>query len=171
MKKTIITTFFVAFAFLTNAQTKDYSRDAADIESIVNALYEVISGDAGAPRDWERFKNLFTSDARLIPTFQDKEGKIGYRIMTPADYVQMFSTRVTTGFHEKELDRVAEEFGNVAHVFSTYETKEKIDGPVVQRGINSIQLLKTKERYYIMNIFWSAETKEKGIPDKYLGKN
>jgi hypothetical protein len=171
MKKITIISILTLCAFSSKAQTKGYVNDVESIESIMNALYDVISGDAGVPRDWDRFKNLFTNDARLIPTFQDKEGKTGYRTMTPADYVQMFTTRVTTGFHEKELDRVAEEFGNIAHVFSTYETKEKADGPVVQRGINSVQLLKTNDRYYIMNIFWSGETKEKGIPDKYLKKN
>ena len=171
MKKLAVLAILIFSAFASNAQSKDYSKDVESIESIVLALYEVISGDAGAPRDWDRFTNLFTNDAKLIPTFQDKDGKVGYRTLTPSDYVQMFTTRVTTGFHEKELDRVAEEFGNVAHVFSTYETREKVDGPVVQRGINSIQLLKTNERYFIMNIFWSAETKEKVIPDKYLEKN
>jgi hypothetical protein len=138
------------------------------VESIISALYAVISGDSGTKRDWERFKNLFTADARLIPSFKNKEGKAAYRTMTPAEYEQMFTTRVTTGFYETELSRVVEEFGTITHVFSTYETKEKIDGPVVQRGINSIQLLKSDDRYFIMNIFWSGETKENPIPEKYL---
>jgi hypothetical protein len=171
MKKFTLAACFIASAIISNCQTKDYSTDVESIDSVVKALYDVISGDAGVPRDWDRFKNLFTNDARLIPTFQDKEGKIGYRTMTPADYVQMFSSRITTGFHEKELSRVVEEFANVAQVFSTYETREKSDGPVAQRGINSIQLLKSNNRYYVMNIFWSAETKDKAIPEKYLRKN
>jgi hypothetical protein len=152
-------------------QTKDYSKDVESVDSIIKALYEVISGDPGAVRDWDRFKNLFTADAKLIPTFKDKEGKIGYRTMTPTDYVQMFTSRVTTGFHERELNRVTEEFGNVVHVFSVYETKEKSDGPVTQRGINSIQLLRSNDRYYVMNIFWSGENKDNPIPEKYLKKN
>jgi hypothetical protein len=171
MKKINLAVFLITISLTSNAQTKDYSTDVESIESVVKALYDVISGDAGTPRDWDRFKNLFTNDAKLIPTFQDKEGKIGYRTMTPADYVQMFSSRITTGFHEKEVSRVIEEFANVAHVFSTYETREKSDGPVVQRGINSIQLLKSNNRYYVVNVFWSAETKEKIIPEKYLRKN
>ena len=56
---------------LTNglqAQNIDYSTDVKSMDSIIKALYEVISDDPGAPRDWNRFKNLFTADAKLIPT-------------------------------------------------------------------------------------------------------
>ena len=154
----------VQFSYAQN----NNSKDVESVESIISALYAVISGDPGVPRDWQRFKNLFTADARLIPSFKNQEGKVGYRTMTPAEYEQMFTARVTTGFFERELNRVIEEYGTITHVFSVYETREKADGPVVQRGINSIQLLKSHDRYYIMNIFWSAETKENPIPEKYL---
>ncbi|MFZ6011227.1 MAG: hypothetical protein ACOYXT_12845 [Bacteroidota bacterium] len=153
------------------AQTADYSKDVASVDAIVAALYDVISGDPGTPRNWDRFNYLFTNDARLIPTLKDKEGKVAYRTMTPADYVQMFSSRVATGFFERELYRVTEEYGAIVHVFSTYETKEKKDGPVTNRGINSIQLLKTSDRYYVMNIFWSAEGHGFALPAKYLPRN
>ena len=60
---------------LTFSQTKDYSSDVKTVESTIKALYEVISGEKGQARDWERFKNLFAADAKLIPTFINKEGK------------------------------------------------------------------------------------------------
>ena len=168
MKNIFLILYLLAAVQFSTAQQIDYSKDVESVESITTALYAVISGDAGAKRDWERFKNLFTADARLIPTFKNKEGKAAYRAMTPVEYEQMFTTRVTTGFFETELKRTVEEFGTITHVFSTYETKEKMDGPVMQRGINSIQLLKSDDRYYIMNIFWCGETKENPIPEKYL---
>jgi hypothetical protein len=168
MKNTLLILCLVTAPLFLHAQQSDYSKDVQSVESIMSALYAVISGDAGVKRDWERFNNLFTADARLIPSFKNKEGKAAYRTMTPAEYEQMFTTRVTTGFYETELSRVVEEFGTITHVFSTYETKQKIDGPVVQRGINSIQLLRSDDRYFIMNIFWSGETKEDPIPEKYL---
>ncbi|HMP99515.1 MAG TPA: hypothetical protein PKC24_07005, partial [Cyclobacteriaceae bacterium] len=106
--------------------------------------------------------------AKLIPTSKNAEGKIVYRTMSAADYVEMFSTRITTGFFEWELSRVTEEYSSVAHVFSTYITKQSKDGPITNRGINSIQLLKDDERYYIMNIFWAAESLGVPLPDKYI---
>lgn len=160
--------FLVLLAGSLFGQSKDYSKDTRSIESTVHALYEVISGDPGTPRDWDRFKNLFKPEARLIPTRKDDQGNITIKAITPDEYVQLFSSRISTGFFERELSRKIEEYGSVVHVFSTYETKEKKDGPVTNRGINSIQLFKDKDRYYVVNIFWCAESMGFPLPDKYL---
>lgn len=149
-------------------QSKDYSKDTRSVESTVLALYDVISGEPGSARDWDRFKNLFKPEARLIPTRKDDQGNLTIKAMTPDEYVQLFSSRISTGFFERELSRKVEEYGTVIHVFSTYETKEKKDGPVTNRGINSIQLFKDKDRYYVVNIFWCAESMGFALPDKYL---
>jgi hypothetical protein len=136
----------------------NYTKDVSSEAAIISALYEVISGEPGAPRDWERFKYLFAKDAFLIPTNKSTEGVFGYRKMTPEDYINFFSTRIKTGFFEKELKHELVSFGTIAHVFSTYETKETKNGPVTNRGINSIQLFKDQNRYYIMNVLWCAES-------------
>jgi hypothetical protein len=167
--KRIFAFALLLFPMLSSAQA-DYSKDVKSVDSIIGALYEVISGDAGVARDWERFKNLYTADAKLIPSGKNKEGKVNYRIMTPADYAQMFPSRVTTGFFERELHRVQDEFGTIVHVFSTYETRKEKDGPVVDRGINSIQLLYDGSRYFVMNIFWCAEGPGFTLPEKYTPK-
>jgi heme-degrading monooxygenase HmoA len=161
---------FVSFAGSTVAQTRDYSADVQSPDKIIAALYEVISGAGDQERDWNRFKNLFTEDARLIPTFTNKEGKTAYRNITPAEYAESFSKNIKTkpGFFETELFHKTEEFGNIVHVFSTYESREIKDGPVFMRGINSIQLLRKDNRYFVVTVFWSSETKEHPLPEKYL---
>lgn len=153
-----------------SAQTKDYSKDVASVDAIVAALYDVISGDPGTTRDWDRFRNLFKPETRLIPTRKNPQGELVLQALTPEDYVQLFTSRVATGFFEKELHRVTEQYGTVTHVFSTYETKEKKDGPVTNRGINSIQLFNDGKRFYVINIFWCAESMGFQLPDKYLTK-
>jgi hypothetical protein len=150
------------------AQTKDYSNDVASVDSIIAALYEVISGDPGTARDWDRFRNLFKPETRLMPTRKNQQGELTLQALTPEDYVQMFTTRINTGFFEKELHRVTESYGTVTHVFSTYETKEKKDGLVTNRGINSIQLFFDGKRYYVINIFWCAESMGFQLPEKYV---
>jgi hypothetical protein len=149
------------------AQTKDYSKDVGSVDAIISALYDVISGEPGAPRDWDRFRNLFKPESRLIPTRKNPQGELGVTSMAPEDYVQMFTTRITTGFFERELHRETEQYGTVTHVFSTYETKEKKDGPVTNRGVNSIQLFFDGKRFYVLNVFWCAESLGFPLPDKY----
>jgi hypothetical protein len=90
--------------------------------------------------------------------------------LTAEEYVQLFQSRIPTGFFERELSRKSESYGTVTHAFSTYETKEKKDGPVTNRGINSIQLFKDKDRYYIVTIFWCAESMGFPLPPQYLTK-
>lgn len=165
------TLVLLLFCFIAcRAQTKDYSNDTKTVESTIQALYEVISGGPGEPRDWDRFRHLFTPDARLIPTRKDDQGNFTYHALTPEEYVQLFSSRIHTGFYERELSQRTERFGTIVHVFSTYETKEKKEGPVTNRGINSIQLFKDNDRYYVMNIFWCAESLGFELPKKYLSE-
>lgn len=145
-----------------------YAKDVNSVDNIIAALYNVICGAPGEPRDWERFKYLFGKDAKLIPTGKIEGGNLIYRTMTPDEYITMFSTRIKTGFFEKELKRETVSFGTVYHAFSTYETRETENGPSTNRGINSIQLFKDQDRFYIVNIFWCAESMGFTLPASAL---
>jgi hypothetical protein len=58
----------------------------------------------------------------------------------------------------------------VLHAFSTYESKRTQDGLPFARGINSFQLYSDGTRWWIVTIFWDAETPDKPIPAKYLSR-
>ncbi len=143
--------------------------DVATINSIVAALYDVISGPAGK-RDWNRFRPLFISGARLIPTGSHPTGEVSSRVLTVEDYVQRAGPRLETeGFFEREVSRRLERFGNIAHVFSTYESRHaKEDAKPFQRGINSIQLMNDGKRWWIVTIFWQGEDEKNPLPPEYL---
>ncbi len=170
MKKLSLTIMLVIILPITIfSQTSKYENDVKSIESIMKALTEVISGSGDQTRNWERFKYLFTDDAKLIPTQREEDGKVTYAYWTPAQYEEMFiKNRSGQDFYEQELFRITEAYGNIAHCFSTYSVRLEKDGPISRRGINSIQLLKDNNRWYIMNVFWSNETIDEPLPDKYL---
>jgi hypothetical protein len=46
-----------------------------------------------------------------------------------------------TAFYESEVNREVRVFGNIAHVWSTYETSLEKDGKVERRGINRIRII------------------------------
>ncbi|MFY9572296.1 MAG: hypothetical protein WAV20_12930 [Blastocatellia bacterium] len=50
--------------------------DVLSMDSIVAALYDVISGPSGKKRDWDRMRSLFIQGARLIPTGKRQGGEI-----------------------------------------------------------------------------------------------
>lgn len=175
MKKSILSLLLsIVFWHVTIAQdstkTIDYSSKVASLDSIVNALYSVVSGEKGQNRDWKLFNHLFLKDAKLIPTFKTNDTLIQTRYMSPKDYEKSTNNwMVENGFFKKEIYRKTEGFGNIAHVFSTYEAyQDKANSITIMRGINSIQLLFDGSRWWIVNLYWTHETPENPIPDTYL---
>ena len=70
------------------------------IESTIESLYNVISGDKGEERDWDLFLNLFHKDAKLIPTGPSQESHTA-RYMTPKEYIETSGKWLyENGFHE-----------------------------------------------------------------------
>lgn len=146
--------------------------DVASPEAIIKAVYEVISGDAGKARNWDRFRTLFHKDARLIPTGKDQKGTFMARAMTPEDYISRNAPFFEkNGFHEREVFKKSERYGNIMHVFSTYEAfKTTADKEPFMRGINSFQLLFDGSRWWVLTIYWQAETPDNLLPKEYLSK-
>ena len=148
--------------------------DPADVESIdaiVAAVYDVISGAAGEARDWDRWRSLFIAEARLIPVVMGQSGRAAPRVMTPEDYVTRSGPFLEeNGFFEVEVSRTQESFGNIAHLFSTYESRRtEADEEPFARGINSFQLMHDGTRWWVVSIMWDSEREGNPIPGRYLG--
>ncbi len=162
--------FLIGVSTPSNIQAQ--AADPADVESIdaiIASLYGVISGPAGASRDWDRFRSLFRDDARLIPSGRNQAGVGGARYISADEYASMAAGPFEAdGFFEVEIHRVEDQYGQIAHVFSTYESRRKPEDDPFDRGINSIQLLNDGSRWWIVNIFWLGETDDWPIPAKYL---
>jgi hypothetical protein len=142
--------------------------DVKSIDAIMKALYDVISGPAG-PRDWNRFQSLFIPEAHLIFSGKDKEGKPIHRAMTPAEYQERAGGFfLKEGFFESSIANKVDQFGTVAQVFSTYESRHEKGAQPFARGINSIQLMNDGTRWWIVNILWDSERPDNPIPEKYL---
>ena len=169
----LIAVIFAAAAFNTLAQTVKEAdpADVSSLDAIMKAVYDVISGDAGKPRDWDRFRSLFHKDARLIPSGKNAQtGVVGASALSPDDYVKRAEPAFAKdGFHEHELARHVDIYGNIAQVFSTYHAFRKSDDKTpFLRGINSFQLLNDGKRWWVISIYWQAETPDNKIPEKYL---
>lgn len=150
----------------------DYSENVLTIDSTIKSLYKAISGEKGEKRDWTLFKFLFHPDGKLITSGKNNDRKFQIRYMKPDDYIKSSGKwLVENGFIEKEIHRTVDAFGNIAHVFSTYQSfKSKSDEAPFMRGINSIQLLNDGDRWWIVNVFWDNESRWNPIPRNYLPK-
>lgn len=143
--------------------------DVESVDSIIEAVYDVISGPAGVERDWDRMRSLFLSDARLIPSFPGLDNAFAYRSMSVEDWIEGATEYFAeNAFFEAEIHRVDERYGHISHAFSTYESRTEVDGEPFARGINSFQLLNDGERWWVVNIFWQGESEAEPIPREYL---
>ncbi|MEQ8627231.1 hypothetical protein [Ekhidna sp.] len=172
MKKTILFSLAVLVLSTFCTAQDEYLDKVQTLDSTIETLYAVISGEAGEKRDWDLFKYLFTADARLIPSGPNQEGKISYQVMSPDQYIDSSGAWLEeNGFFEKEIYRITESFGSLTHIFSTYESyRSESDEKPFTRGINSIQLMKDSNRWWIVNIYWTGERADNPIPEKYLPK-
>lgn len=148
-----------------------YAADVASPEAVVAALYDVLSGAPGEPRDWNRLRALFAPEGRMLPVIPRADGFAALQ-MTPDEYVARSGAVIARfGFVERELARRIERFGNVVHVWSTYEGRFSAPGaPTADpiRGINSIQLTGDGTRWYVQSLSWEAERPDLPIPAAYL---
>jgi hypothetical protein len=144
--------------------------DVGSVDSIVAALYDVISGPAGKKRDWDRLRSLFGPNGKLVAVGMRPDGSSPATVMAVDDYIAR-TTRPfeANGFFETELARSTDSFGQIVHVFSTYESRHApADAKPFQRGINSIQLYNDGKRWWIVNLLWRAEDEKNPLPERYL---
>jgi hypothetical protein len=145
--------------------------DVASIDAIVRTAYDVISGSSGEKRDWDRERSLFYPGARLIPTAKPGANDgLAPQMLDVEGFIARVEQYVTeSGFFEKEIARRTEQFGRIAHVWSTYESRHNADDPKpFMRGINSIQLFYDGTRWWIVSNYWQHESPEHQVPENYL---
>ena len=143
--------------------------DVSTLDGIMKAFYEVISGPAGQPRQWSRDRTLYISEIRFVAMTVDKSGKPVPHIASHQQFVDAADpSLVKDGFYESEIHRATQRFGNIAHIFSTYESRNRPDGPVIARGINSIELFWDGTRWWIASAIWDDERPDNPIPADYL---
>lgn len=133
------------------------TEDVATLDGIIAAFYDVISGPAGQPRQWGRDRTLYVPWVHFV-SMSVRDGRPHATVMSHQEYVDGSDPGlVRNGFFEEEIARETRRFGNVAHVWSTYQYRQVADGPVLGRGINSIQLYWDGDRWWITAAAWDGE--------------
>ncbi len=98
-----------------------------------------------------------------------KDGKPVMHYMTLKEYHKKVDGQLEKdGFDEKEISRKVEHFGNMYHVWSTYESRNEAGGPVIERGINSVELYFDGARFWITGWTFDSERKDNPLPKEYL---
>src|SRR5689334_13839859 len=125
-----------------------------EIGELLRRLYEVISFEEGGEPDWGGLEQLFSPHARITritPEGTDHLDRAGFLAMTR----NLVELGAYTSFFEYELERTVERFGDVAQVWSVYETRRnQAARKPLGRGVNSVQLIRERERWQVLGLLW-----------------
>jgi hypothetical protein len=150
------------------AQQTARPEDVGTLDGIIAAWYDIVSVEAGDTPDWARDSTLYLPEVRFTILTDRAPGEpTAISILDHAQFADAVGES-SEGFFEIEIHRVTQRFGNLVHVFSTYEFGQTEGGPVLGRGINSIQLVDDGERWWIVGASWRNETEQYPIPEEYL---
>lgn len=143
--------------------------DVSDIDRLIEAYYDTVSDEAGAERDWNRFRSLFIPEARFIAA-QPLGPEQPCVVMGVEQFIQFNAAYFERGgYVERDIHRIVERFGNAAHVFSTYEARRSKDDPEpYSRGVNSMQLVHDGSRWWVASVMWDFEREGNIITEQYL---
>ncbi len=144
--------------------------DVKSVDSLLAALYDVISGPPGE-RDWNRFRSLFMPNARLTSAGKTPEGAVRVHPNSVEDYVRLGGGYfLKNGFFEKPIVNHIQIFGDVAQVFTSYESRHAPGEAPFARGINSVQMVNDGTRWWIVNILWDEERADNPLPKEFAAK-
>lgn len=124
------------------------------IGDVLQRLYTVISFEEGGEPDWEGLRQVFSEHARITRVTPE-----GTDYLDPKSFLQMtqhlHDVGAYTSFYEFELARHVEVFGNVAQVWSFYETRRHRGAQrPLGRGVNSIQLIRDGHTWRVFSLLW-----------------
>lgn len=148
-----------------------YGDTVSTLNGIMKAYYDVVTVKKGEKPSYERDSLLHYGNVNVGWAVKTKTGKTTFKYVSLKEYHHESDDYLAAkGFYEKEISRKVEKFGAVYHVWSTYESRNTKTGPVIERGINSIEIYYDGSRFWILGWFFDAERKDNPLPAKYLTK-
>ncbi|HEU4535016.1 MAG TPA: hypothetical protein VFS00_12905, partial [Polyangiaceae bacterium] len=138
--------------------------DVGSVEGLMKAFYEIVNVSPEAPRQWDRDRTLYSPHLRFVAI--DGAGRV--HVWNHQEFVDDTEPLVARGFREREIWRVTRRYGNMAHVDSTYETRQGPGGRDLSRGVNSIDAYFDGARWWIASVVWQSESARFPIPAELL---
>ena len=140
------------------------AEDVKSRDALLAAIYDVISGPAG-DRDWDRFRSLFLAQAVLVALHKKPDGSITVRTLSVDDYIAGAGAYFKkNAFYERPIANRVQSFGNMAEIFSSYESRNAPGERPFERGINSIQMVNDGKRWWAVSIVWDEERPDNPLP-------
>lgn len=136
--------------------------DVGSIDGLMRAFYDVVNLPPDAPRQWARDRTLYAPWSRFVANGR------GLKVYDHQTLVDDTEPLIQRGFRERELQRLVRQYGNIAQVESSYETRSGPDSHL-SRGVNYLQLYFDGKRWWVASVVWQSEDAAHPIPGDLTG--
>ncbi|NIM20484.1 MAG: hypothetical protein GTO51_09685 [Candidatus Latescibacteria bacterium] len=135
-------------------------------EAVVEELYQLVTMDPGTTPDWDRVRKLFIDNAIIVIRTARTETSVFDVEGFVADFIA-FIERANinqTGFAETIIRKKTMVFGDIAHVLVLYEAMIPGSERKPQRGVDSFQLIRKDNRWWIVSVVNEIPTPDRPVP-------
>ena len=137
-------------------------------QSVVEELYELVTFSPGKTPDWERVRDLFVDEAVIII----RTGLTEMSVFTVDGFVGDFVSFIErtnveeTGFIERIVRTKPLVFGDIAHILVLYEAEIPGSPRGPQQGVDSFQLIRKDDRWWIASVVNEIPTPDRPVPEE-----
>jgi hypothetical protein len=143
------------------------ARADESVEATVDKLWAALSNDPGKAADITTLREIFHPQARIYGVSM-KTGQPQLRVFEAKDFIEQYASPSAEGFYEREVHRSVDRYEELAHVFSTVESRKDRDAKEPSAiGVNSLQLYKDSGGWRIVTLYYQLEKAATPIPEQY----
>jgi hypothetical protein len=138
----------------------------------VEELYGLVTFEAGNSPDWDVVRSLFIPEGTVVL----RTSRTETTVFSVEGFVQDFVTFIErakveeSGFVERIVHTHGTVFGDMANIWVLYEAHIPGSARPPQRGVDSFQLIKKDERWWIVSITNEVPTPDRPVPEFFRGK-
>ena len=151
-----------------NATAYPIPADVESIDGIIRAFYEVVSTPAGGSLDQKRDASLHAPGAQIRLSRPKPDGAPHVAVLTLAELHSRETGPRQEAVFEREIHRVTQRYGSIAHVWTTYVVSRTPKGSPIDRGISSVHLYFDGKRWWITGWLDESERPENVIPPEFV---
>lgn len=142
----------------------------ASLIDVVHSLYQCISGEFNAARDWGKYTSLFLPSAviHVISSSTINGSKI-IESTTVNNYIDYFISVIgDMPFYEQEVSHRIEFMDSYAICWSDYEARIDQSSEPIYIGTNCFQLVYQQEKWFFISILWERKLKAEHLKQHFL---
>jgi hypothetical protein len=145
--------YFFVLMFAVSASGQSFEPYGGNVPK---TFYDLISGDAGQKRDWDKLRRLFHKSAKIVLAGSNSNET---KTLSVEDYIKTLEMEIgKDGYWIAEIDNRTQETGKLMHVFSTFSVNKKLNEVPISYGVVSFQLISEGNRCYIVSLLLQTKT-------------